>query len=145
MEFLKFIKWNSNKLVRALGFLLPVTVVLCLSVAAQTVKRVKFVYGESSVVLSAEVRIGQKDTYIIRLKKEQNIQIVIELDGEDITNEPRPIWGYTIIFPKSKKLINPPIENLQTRAVGDYKIFVSPMAASINSFYGNLLTGFATQ
>jgi hypothetical protein len=126
MEFIKRFKRNLETPLRAFGATLLVAAMLGAAVAGQTIRRVKFDYGRSSVTFSGEVGIGQKDIYLIRLKKEQTIEIEIFWEGEDITNEPRPLTGYMIVYPNGEKVIDPPGGTLQPTAAGNYKIIVAP-------------------
>jgi hypothetical protein len=132
MEFINVIKRSLKAALRIFGVTVLLLTFFSLSILAQKVRRVKFVYGKTSVVLTGAVGVGSKDIYIIRLKKGQDLEIGIEWEGEDITNEPRPLSGYVVIDPKSANL---PTGFLQPAASGDYKIIVSPLVSRTDYRY----------
>ena len=126
MKFINGVKRRAKAAVRIFGITFLALTFFSLSVLAQKVRRVKFVYASTSVVYTGEVRVGSKDVYVLRLKKGQNVEIIVEWDGEDITNEPQMLLGYIVIDPKRSIVPTQQTRFLQSAVSGDYKIIVSP-------------------
>jgi hypothetical protein len=117
------------------GSLLLIITFFHLPAAAQNVKLVRFVYGKTRIVFSDTANLGQVDTYLIKLRKGQTYQIEIEWKGEDMTNEPLPLRGYTVIVPMGREISNPPSGVFQPPVTGIYKIVVSPLTTRTDYRY----------
>ena len=140
MKFINGVKRRAKAAVRIFGITFLALTFFSLSVLAQKVRRVKFIYGKTSVVLTGEVGVGSKDIYVIRLKKALNVEIDIEWEGEDITNEPEMLLGYVVIDPKGTKMPSEQTRFLQPTISGDYRIIVSPWVQRTNYGYRLVLT-----
>jgi hypothetical protein len=108
--------------------------------AAQTVRRVAFSYGKANVVYSDTAKIGEKDHYVIRLKKGQSCQVEVEWQGEDAADEGQGLSGFTIVYPNGKKLVDAQDGYIRADIAGDYKIVVSPKTKKTNYRYRIIFT-----
>jgi hypothetical protein len=107
---------------------------------AQTVKRVAFADGKANVAFSDAAKIGEKDNYVIRLKKGQSCQVDVEWQGEDVNDEGQRLSGFTIVYPNGKKLVDAQDGYIQAEVAGDYKIVVSPKTKKTNYRYRIIFT-----
>lgn len=108
--------------------------------SAQTVRRVAFSNGKPNAVFSDAAKIGEKDVFVVRLKKGQSCQIDVEWHGADAGDEGQGLSGYTIIAPNGKKSIDPQDGYLQAESAGDYKIIVSPKTRKTDYRYRIVFT-----
>jgi hypothetical protein len=140
MNLSKIIKQTSiGWLVNAI-LLFAAAAIFNLSAPAQTVKRVAFIYGKANVIYTDAAKIGEKDTYVIKLKKGQSFQVDVEWQGEDAADEGQGLSGFTIVYPNGKKLVDAQDGYVQADTAGDYKIVVSPKTKKTNYRYRIVFT-----
>jgi len=142
MDLIEIIKRKSSEGGTALFLLLAAVLVFNWPTWAQAVKRVSFLYGKAAVIFSDSAKPGEKDTYLIRLRKEQSCQIDVNWQGTDIENEGETPAGYTIVFPDGEKIVDPEDGYLLAEIAGDYKIIVSPRTTKTNYRYRIVFTRY---
>lgn len=141
MRFRKFIKGKSIEGLLTLVLSLLAVVIFDWSIFAQeTASQIAFLYGQAAVIYSDSAKPGEKDTYLINLKKGQRCRIDVKWSDAGIEDEDENLPGYTIIFPDGKKLVDPVDGQLQAQQGGDYKIIVSPEGTKTNYRYRIIFT-----
>lgn len=139
MELSNIIKRIIEWLVVAI-LLFALLVIFYSSTAAQTVRRVSFSGGRETVGFSDSARVGERDTYVIRLKKGQSCQVEVEWAGADIADEGQGLSEMTIVYPNGKRLTDAQDGYLEAAATGDYKIVISPKTKKTNYRYRIIFT-----
>ena len=121
---------------KKLGLL--ILVMLAFSVigaSAQATKRVTFAKGKKAVVFNDSANTTQKDTYIVKLKKGESVDVNAEWVGEDVNDEGQGLSGLTIIEPG--KAASPDVQDgaVTAERAGDYKFVVSAPYKKTNYRY----------
>lgn len=129
------IRWFSDAVL-----MFAATLIFSLSASAQTTKRVAFSHGKANVTFSDSAKIGEKDSYVINLKKGQSFQVDVEWQGENIADEGQGLSGFTIIYPNGKKLVDAQDGYVRANTAGDHKIVVSPKTKKTNYRYRIIFT-----
>lgn len=99
------------------------------SVQAQSVKRVVFAKGSKTAVFNDSARIGEKDTYVVKLRKGQKIDISPDwVNGAGISvNNEDAVSGFMVITPKGEKIEDPQDTYFIAELSGDYTVVVRPV------------------
>jgi hypothetical protein len=137
MELSKIIRRTIEWLVIAI-VALALMIIFYSGTAAQTVRRVSL--PGDRVVYSDTAGIGERDTYVIRLKKGQSCQVEVEWQGADVADEGQGLSGLTIVYPNGKRLTDAQDGFIEAAATGDYKLVVSPKTKKTNYRYRIIFT-----
>ena len=134
MELITIIRQAIGWLSFAL-LLFAILVLLFSSAAAQNVRRAAFSEGKERAFFFDSAKIGEQDTYIIKLKKGQSCRVEVEWKGRDIADEGQGLSGFTIVYPNGRKLVDTQDDYIQAKIDGDFKVIVSPKTRKTNYRY----------
>lgn len=142
MNLSKIIKLTKVRRMLIHGLSLFALILFYLPARANSAVRVTFTEGKRNAVFNGSAKMGEKDIYVVKLKKGQNCQIDVSWLGEDLADEGQGLSGYTIVFPNGKTSVDPQDGFLQPPIAGDYKIIVSPRSRKTNYRYRITFTRF---
>jgi hypothetical protein len=99
-------------------------------VAAQSAtgvtQRVQFEKGRFSTIIKGAVEPGNKDTYIFRARRGQEILMDVVWDGTPVDpNEEQGLSGFSFVQPDGKIFEDPQDGYFDAVATGDYRVIIA--------------------